>query len=170
MNLSEKDQHHFFFQKPNVKSVRIDPIGTFWPETTRELQHIAMIFGCFNLVKTKRVVKDINQCLSCTNNGLHIIAGVISLTKTHTLLHCRFILLTAFIIIGLIGNTLSIIILRRPAFSHSSTIPFLLFLAVFDNIEIVTGELQECLTYGYLRSLSDSLALELELPLERRIF
>ena len=74
-----------------------------------------------------------------------ITLGSFLLLKFGLRLHCRFILLTLFIIIGLIGNTLSIIILRRPAFSHSSTIPFLLFLAVFDNIEVVSGEPQDLL-------------------------
>ena len=54
---------------------------------------------------------------------------------------CRFILLTITIAIGLVGNTLSILTLRRPSFSDSSTIPFLIALAFYDNIEVIMGEL-----------------------------
>ena len=95
-----------------------------------------------------------------------IALGSFLLLKFGLRLHCRFILLTLFIIIGLIGNTVCIIILRRPAFSHSSTIPFLLFLAVFDNIEVVSGESQNLLrTRGQLR---DSHAIRYELYLGNR--
>ena len=57
-------------------------------------------------------------------------------------LFCRFILLTILITIGLIGNTLSVFTLKRPSFSDSSTIPFLIALGVCDNIEMVTGRIE----------------------------
>ena len=58
---------------------------------------------------------------------------------------CRFILLTITIAIGLVGNMLSILTLIRPSFSDSSTIPFLIALAFYDNIEVIMGKIKSVL-------------------------